>query len=98
MSFVAKQSERFAPVFDRSPYQCLDPIVRIQYLQRGNNVILGRAIENGYLGELIYIGKVFENTVGTNYLSADIWLDIIFPHIVYITGARGSGKSFDLES
>lgn len=96
MSFAVKQNERFAPVFDRSPYQCQDPIVRIQYLQRGNNVIIGRSIKDDYLGELIYIGKVFENTVGTNYLSADVWLDITFPHVIYITGTRGSGKSFDL--
>src|SRR5439155_15740078 len=37
-----------------------------------------------------------ENTAGKNYLSADAWLDVTFPHVVYVTGTRGSGKSFDL--
>ena len=96
MSFSAKSSERFAPVFDRSPYQCLDPIVRIQHVQKGNNVVFGRTIKDDYFGRLIYVGKIYENTVGTNYLSADAWLDITFPHVIYITGTRGSGKSFDL--
>lgn len=96
MSFVAKQSEKFAAVFDRSPYQCLDPIVRIQHVQKGNNMVFGRTIKDEHYDKLIYIGKVLENTVGTNYLSADAWLDITFPHVIYITGTRGSGKSFDL--
>jgi len=96
MSFTAKSNEKFAPVFDRSPYQCVDPIVRIQHVQKGNNVVFGRTIKDEHFEKLIYIGKIFENTVGTNYLSADAWLDITFPHVIYITGTRGSGKSFDL--
>ncbi|MBA7558687.1 hypothetical protein ES708_00294 [subsurface metagenome] len=96
MSFVSQQSEKFAQVFDKSPYQSSDPITKIQYLQKGNNVIFGRTIKDGDYRKLIYIGKVLENTVGANYLSADAWLDVTFPHVIYITGTRGSGKSFDL--
>ena len=96
MSFTAKHSERFSQVFDRSPYQSADPITRIQYVQQGNNVVFGRTIKDTDFERLVYIGKVLENTVGANYLSADAWLDVTFPHVIYITGTRGSGKSFDL--
>src|SRR5690349_12572489 len=96
MSFVSGQSEKFAAVFDRSPYHSADPIVKIQHVQKGNNVVFGRTLEGENYGKLIYIGKVLENTAGKNYLSADAWLDVTFPHVVYVTGTRGSGKSFDL--
>src|SRR5580704_13635192 len=96
MSFVQTQSDRFAAVFDRSPYQSADPIVRIQYAQKGNNVVFGRTLKAENYDKLIFLGKILENTSGRNYLSADAWLDVTFPHVVYITGTRGSGKSFDL--
>src|SRR5262249_23024149 len=31
-----------------------------------------------------------------SYLASDAWVDITFPHVIPITGTRGSGKSFDL--
>jgi uncharacterized protein len=96
MSFASTPSDKFAPVFDRSPYQSSDPIVKIQHVQKGNNVIFGRAKSSDSHDRLIYVGKVLENTSGKNYLSADAWLDVTFPHVIYITGTRGSGKSFDL--
>ena len=96
MSFVSAPQEKFAAVFDRSPYQTTDPIVKIQHVQKGNNVVFGRTIQDDNYDKLIYIGKVLENTMGKNYLSADIWLDLTFPHVTYVTGTRGSGKSFDL--
>lgn len=96
MSFVSSQGEKFAAVFDRSPYQTGDPIVKIQHVQKGNNVAFGRTLAGENYQKLIYVGKILENTTGKNYLSADAWLDVTFPHVVYITGTRGSGKSFDL--
>jgi len=96
MSFASNQSERFAPVFDRSPYHSADPIVKIQHVQKGNNVVFGRTLEGENFEKLIYMGKILENTAGKNYLSADAWLDVTFPHVIYVTGTRGSGKSFDL--
>jgi hypothetical protein len=96
MSFVSSQSEKFAAVFDRSPYQSADPIVKIQHVQKGNNIVFGRTLDGENYDKLIYIGKVLENTAGKNYLSADAWLDVTFPHVIYVTGTRGSGKSFDL--
>src|SRR4051812_36219132 len=96
MSFVSAQSEKFAAVYDRSPYQSTDPIVKIQQVQKGNNVVFGRTLSGENYEKLIHIGKILENTAGKNYLSADAWLDVTFPHVIYITGTRGSGKSFDL--
>lgn len=96
MSFVSSPSEKFAAVFDRSPYQSSDPIVKIQQVQKGNNVVFGRTLDGENYEKLIYVGKILENTSGKNYLSADAWLDVTFPHVIYITGTRGSGKSFDL--
>ena len=96
MSFTQKSPEKFASVFDKSDFQSLDPIVRIQHVAKGNNIVLGRTIKGADYSNLIYIGKVLENTVGRNYLNANVWLDTTFPHVIYITGTRGSGKSFDL--
>jgi hypothetical protein len=96
MSFSTKSADKFNTVFDKSEYQCQDPIVRVQYVARGNNVVFGRTLSKENYSNLIYLGKVLENTVGKNYLSSDAWLDTTFPHVIYITGTRGSGKSFDL--
>lgn len=96
MSFTTLQAEKFATVFDKSDFSSSDPIVKIQHVQRGNNVVFGRTLKGEDYTNLIYIGKVSENTLGRNYLSADAWLDVTFPHVIYISGARGSGKSFDL--
>jgi uncharacterized protein len=96
MSFQTRPDERFAPVFGKSDYQSTDPVVKANYVPKGSNLIFGRNAREEELSSLIYIGKVIENTVGRNYLNADCWLDIRFPHVIYITGTRGSGKSFDL--
>jgi len=96
MSIAQNPSEKFATVFDKSPYQSSEPIVKIQHIPKGNNVVFGRTLKNNDHRNLVYIGKVLENTPGKNYLSADAWLDVTFPHVIYITGTRGSGKSFDL--
>lgn len=96
MSFTPKASDKFRSVFDKSQYNSRDPIVKVQYAQKGNNIVFGRTLKGEDFSNLIYIGKVSESTVGKNYLGADAWLDTTFPHVIYITGTRGSGKSFDL--
>lgn len=96
MSFSNKLSDSFGKVLERSPYTVTDQVVKLQYVQRGNNVVFGRNINGEDYSQLIYIGKIAENCSGKNYLGADVWLDITFPHVIYITGTRGSGKSFDL--
>ena len=96
MSFSAKSGERFRTVLDRSPYVVEDSLVKLQYVSRGQNVVFGRSLRDGDHSELMYIGKILESAKGRSYLAADAWLDTTFPHVIYITGTRGSGKSFDL--
>lgn len=96
MSFSTSSSERFGKVIETSPFAIDDPIVKIHHISRGNNVIFGRSLMENDISNLMYIGKVLETTKGRNYLASDAWLDTTFPHVIYITGTRGSGKSFDL--
>ena len=42
------------------------------------------------------IGKVIEQSAGSNLLDYGTWMDLGYPHIVGIFGTRGTGKSFDL--
>lgn len=96
MSFSNKPGERFGTIIEKSPYTVEDALVKLQYISKGQNVIFGRALKEGDCSSLLYIGKVLESTKGRSYLGADAWLDTTFPHVIYITGTRGSGKSFDL--
>ena len=96
MSFSKKLSEAFGRVFDSSPYTVEDPIAKLEFVSRGNNIVVGRALKGGDQTELLYLGKVSEQCVGKSYLNADVYLDTTFPHVIYITGTRGTGKSFDL--
>ena len=96
MSFSAKSGDHFGAVFDRTPYAVDDALVKVQYVSKGRNVVFGRALRDGDYSNLVYIGKILESAKGRSHLGADAWLDTTFPHVIYITGTRGSGKSFDL--
>src|SRR5712664_1754700 len=96
MAFSNKLSDAFGKTIEQSPYVALDPIVKCNYTQKGKNIIFGRSANADASKDLIYIGKVFETATGTSLLGADAWLDTKFPHVIYITGTRGSGKSMDL--
>lgn len=96
MAFSTKVSESFGRVIESSAYGIADPVVKCRYVSRGNNLIIGRSNSDLSAQRLIYIGKVLESCPSTNMLAGDVWLDVGFPHVIYITGTRGSGKSFDL--
>lgn len=96
MAFSTKVSESFGRVIESSSYNIVDPIVKCRYLQKGHNLIVGRASADLSPENLIYLGKVLESCPSNNILASDVWLDVAFPHVVYISGTRGSGKSFDL--
>lgn len=96
MSFSTKSAERFGTVIDKSSYLIEDPLVKLQYVSKGKNVIFGRTLKGEDYNSLLYVGKILESTKGKSYLDANAWLDTTFPHVIYITGTRGSGKSFDL--
>lgn len=80
----------------KSPYTVGDALVKFQYVEKGRNVIFGRHLEGEDYSNLLHVGKILEITKGRSYLGANAWLDVMFPHVIYITGTRGSGKSFDL--
>jgi DNA helicase HerA-like ATPase len=96
MAFTTKVSESFGRVIENSSYGVVDPVVKAKYISKGNNLIIGRSNPDLSAKQLIFIGKVLESCPASNMLAADVWLDISFPHVLYISGTRGSGKSFDL--
>src|SRR5688572_24004903 len=96
MAFSTKVSEAFGRVIEATSYAVVDPIVKLNHVSKGNNLILGRGSGAATASGLIYLGKVLESCASRNLLAADVWLDIAFPHVIYISGTRGSGKSFDL--
>lgn len=96
MAFLTKLVDAFGKSIEQTPYVALDPIVKCNYTTKGRNLIFGRSEEESTPRDLIYLGKVFESASGANMLGADAWLDTSFPHVAYITGTRGSGKSMDL--
>ena len=96
MAFSNKLSESFGKTIEHSPYVALDPILKHNYSSKGRNLVFGRATTLEAPRDLLYLGKVFETATGTSLLGADAWLDTKFPHVIYITGTRGSGKSMDL--
>jgi uncharacterized protein len=96
VAFLTKLADSFGKSIEQTPYVALDPIVKCNYTPKGRNLIFGRSNENTEPHDLVYLGKVFETASGANILGADAWLDTSFPHVVYISGTRGSGKSMDL--
>lgn len=96
MSFCTKLADAFGKVLESTPYTALDPLVKVNYVQKGNNVIFGGGRSSNPSNNLVYIGKVLEAAQGKSILGADAWIDVAFPHVIYVTGTRGSGKSFDL--
>ncbi|WP_156352014.1 ATP-binding protein [Pseudomonas sp. NBRC 111130] len=95
MAFSNRLAESFGKVIEQSNFVALDPIVKGNYVSKGRNFIFGRNNDPAP-NDLIYLGKILEASTGASYLSADAYLDTSFPHVIYITGTRGSGKSMDL--
>ena len=89
-------SKIFPAVFDQSKFISQDHLVKVEYKQAGKHIIFGRTIKNEDYSNLLMLGKIIEQTPGKNYFASNAWLDTTFPHVIYITGTRGSGKSFDL--
>ncbi|WP_460950655.1 ATP-binding protein [Pseudomonas marginalis] len=96
MSFTNKLTQSFGKSIEHSQWVALESIVKCNYISKGRNLIFGRTSQSSSTDDLLYIGKVLETATGTSLLGADAWLDTKFPHVIYITGTRGSGKSMDL--
>lgn len=73
-----------------------EPLERAHYDKKGNHLFIGQRKFRGKSDALIYLGKCIESTRIGNKYDANVWLDIRTPHVVYIVGKRGSGKSYDL--
>ena len=73
-----------------------DPIERAPYLSRGRHILVGQRRNRGDTKALILLGKCIEQARVSNKFDANVWLDIHTPHVVYICGRRGTGKSYDL--
>lgn len=95
MAFSTRLADGFGKVIEHSPYTALDPLVKSNYVPKGRNIIFGRS-GTPEPRDLLYLGKVLETATGSSIVGADAYLDTSFPHVVYITGTRGSGKSMDL--
>jgi uncharacterized protein len=96
MASSKKAFDAFGKILESSPYTVLDPVIKAAFNPRQNRLVLGGTPSGSTERDQIYLGKVNESCTTTNMLGADAWLDITFPHVIYITGTRGSGKSFDL--
>lgn len=73
-----------------------DPIERATYLARGRHLLMGQRRKRGDTGALLLLGKCIEQTRVSNKFDTNVWLDIRTPHVVFVCGRRGTGKSYDL--
>lgn len=73
-----------------------EPIERATYLPDGRHLIIGQRRNRGDTSALLLLGKCIEQARVGNKFDTNIWLDIHTPHVVYVCGRRGTGKSYDL--
>ena len=70
-----------------------DRVIPLKLLEDGNNVFIGRKKnifqKYGYEAA-VYIGKISEE----NFPEKNVFMDGLNPHVVFVCGARGSGKSY----
>lgn len=77
-------------------YRGKEPIEGVFVDTVGKHVIVGQRDQSKRSGASIFLGKVAERVPSTEYFDYNVWLDAEFPHVVFIAGKRGSGKSYDL--
>ncbi len=73
-----------------------EPLERAYHERQGNHLFVGQRKLKGSTDALLLLGKCVESTRIGNKYDANVWLDVRTPHVVYIVGKRGSGKSYDL--
>ena len=73
-----------------------EPLNVSAYLPRGKHLLIGQRRDVGSPDALVLLGKCAEHTGLRDMFDGNIWLDIRLPHVVFICGKRGSGKSYDL--
>jgi hypothetical protein len=84
------------PRGDVRKFRITDPLYIASLTTKyGRHILLGREKNEVEPRWLIYLGKVIEIS-SPNYSNSDVWLDVNKPHVVFIVGRRGQGKSYDL--
>ena len=73
-----------------------EPLTTSGYIRRGKHLLTGQRRDAGATDALILLGKCVEHTGLRDMFDANVWVDIRLPHVVFICGKRGSGKSYDL--
>lgn len=73
-----------------------EPLNVSAYLPSGKHLLIGQRRDVGSPDALVLLGKCAEHTGLRDMFDGNIWLDIRLPHVVFICGKRGSGKSYDL--
>jgi uncharacterized protein len=66
------------------------------YIPQGKHIVLGQRRNRGSTDSLVLLGKCLEHTGVRDLFDSNVWFDVNFPHVVFICGKRGSGKSYDL--
>lgn len=79
-----------------SAYRGKEPIEGVFVDKVGKHVVVGQRDQSKRSGASIFLGKLGERVPSTDYFDYNVWLDVEFPHVVFVAGKRGSGKSYDL--
>lgn len=77
-------------------YRTKSALERVRYDARVRDLSVGQRSPEEDSRSSILIGKVAERGSAADYFDANVWLDVTFPHVVFVCGRRGSGKSYDL--
>ena len=93
MNFPTNPNKHFDSVIDRSQDQVEDALVKSQYVAKGQDMIFDCVINEEGVNNFLHVGKILKSTRGRSYLSANAWRKATYPHVIYITGTRGSRKS-----
>ena len=73
-----------------------EPIERAAYVSSGRHILMGQRRNRGDTSALILLGKCIEQARVSNKFDSNVWLDVHTPHVVFVCGRRGTGKSYDL--
>lgn len=79
-----------------SAYRGKEPIEGVFVDAQAKQLVVGQREQSKRSGASILLGKVAERVPSTEYFDHSVWLDIEFPHVIFVAGKRGSGKSYDL--
>jgi DNA helicase HerA-like ATPase len=77
-------------------YRTKAPLERVYYDGKERDLAIGQRSPDKPPQSSLLLGKVAERGSAADYFDANVWLDVTFPHVVFVCGRRGSGKSYDL--